>query len=109
MHSGMPCVVIAKSTNWILFTGGVSEFFICCGNGFLHTKCPHNRHIKATELIVEQVSLFVAIRLIVFILWHFVFPLSDFRLGRDMLCSLGGSCGPLNLVEIRLSSGIDLS
>ena len=104
----MPCVVIAKSTNWILFTGGVSEFFICCGNGFLHTKCPHNRHIKATELIVEQVSLFVAIRLIVFILWHFVFPLSDFRLGRDMLCSLGGSCGPLNLVEIGLSSNINL-
>ena len=38
----------------------------------------------------------------------FAFPLSIFGLGREVLRSLGGSCGLLNLVEIVLSSSIDL-
>ena len=36
------------------------------------------------------------------------FPLSYFGLGCDVLWSLGGSCGPLNLVEIGLSSDVGL-
>ena len=94
-------VVIAESTNCILLMGGASKFFICHGNGFWHTSCPHNRHIKATDLIVKRVSWFVAIGLIVVIF--------GFGLGRDMLCSLGGSCGSLNPVEIGLSSDINIS
>mgnify|MGYP007069644607 CR=1 FL=1 len=39
----------------------------------------------------------------------FSFPLSDFRLGHDILCSLGGSWGLLNLIEIGLSLDINLS
>ena len=36
------------------------------------------------------------------------FPLSYFELSRDVLWSLGGSCGPLNMVEIGLSSVVSL-
>ena len=103
-------VVVAELANWILLTARVTEFLICRCECFLNSGWPKKRHIKATEHTIE---------------WEWVdslssnwsssysgilaLPLSIFVLGRDVLWSLGVSCGPLILVVIGLSSNICLS
>ena len=95
-------VVMAESANQVFLLGGAMEFLVGNDNSFLYPFVWIIRVSRPSSSLssecVESLSTGSSYSRIL------GFPLSSFRLSQYVLWLLGGSWGPLNLVDIELSS-----
>ena len=103
-----PVLELSPSSSWMhICHVAESVYYVLLSSGGMWSSwCPHDRHIQSTKLTIEWVSRFISSKSLYTVI--LALPLSVFGLGRDMLWSLGGSRGPLNLVEIGLPSNVSL-